>query len=140
LIFWSRRIVDTNRPVYAVSEDRITIILCRYHYVIHCYTHHEIYAMFVEYKLMKGDIMKTVHLEQAITKVGNSSGIIIPANLLRELGVGVSDVVKIDITPKKTKPSFNIDQLMANTDFDSQRKDVELKEWDLIKSAGREIV
>lgn len=96
--------------------------------------------MFVEYKLMKGDIMKTVHLEQAITKVGNSSGIIIPANLLRELGVGVSDVVKVDITPKKTKPSFNIDQLMANTDFDSQRKDVELKEWDLIKSAGREIV
>ena len=89
---------------------------------------------------MKRHIMKTVHLEQAITKVGNSSGIIIPANLLRELGVGVSDVVKVDITPKKTKPSFNIDQLMANTDFDSQRKDLELKEWDLKKSAGREII
>jgi antitoxin component of MazEF toxin-antitoxin module len=89
---------------------------------------------------MKGHIMKTVHLEQAITKVGNSSGIIIPANLLCELGVGVSDVVKVDITPKKTKPSFNIDQLMVNTDFDSQRKDVELIEWELKKSAGREII
>jgi antitoxin component of MazEF toxin-antitoxin module len=53
--------------------------------------------------------MKTVHLKQAITKVGNSSGIIIPANLLRELGVGVSVVMKVDITPKKTKPSFNIE-------------------------------
>ena len=84
--------------------------------------------------------MKTVHLEQAITKVGNSSGIITPVNLLRELCLGVSDVVEVDITPKKTKPSFNIDQLMANTDFDSQRKDIELKEWDLIKSAGREII
>lgn len=89
---------------------------------------------------MKGHIMKTVHLEQAITKVGNSSGIIIPANLLCELGVGVSDVVKVDITPKKTKPSFNIDQLMVNTDFDSQRKDVELIEWELKKSAVREII
>lgn len=84
--------------------------------------------------------MKTVHLEQAITKVGNSSGIIIPANLLRELGVGVSDVVKLEITPKKTKPSFDIDQLMANTDFVSQRKDQELQEWDSIASVGREIV
>lgn len=84
--------------------------------------------------------MKTVHLEQAITKVGNSSGIIIPANLLRELGVGVSDVVKLEITPKKTKPSFDIDQLMANTDFVSQRKDPELQEWDSIATVGREIV
>jgi toxin YoeB len=30
--FWSRRIDDTNRLVYAVDDDFITIILCRYHY------------------------------------------------------------------------------------------------------------
>ena len=29
---WSRRIDDTNRLVYAVDEDRFTIISCRYHY------------------------------------------------------------------------------------------------------------
>ena len=30
--FWSRRIDDTNRLVYAVDESQITIIACRYHY------------------------------------------------------------------------------------------------------------
>ena len=30
--FWSRRIDDTNRLVYAVDEAYITIISCCYHY------------------------------------------------------------------------------------------------------------
>ena len=30
--FWSRRIDDTNRLVYAVDDVYITIISCRYHY------------------------------------------------------------------------------------------------------------
>lgn len=30
--FWSRRIDDTNRLVYAVDKNQITIIACRYHY------------------------------------------------------------------------------------------------------------
>lgn len=30
--FWSRRIDDTNRLVYAVDDDNLTIISCRYHY------------------------------------------------------------------------------------------------------------
>lgn len=30
--FWSRRIDDTNRLVYAVADDYLTIISCRYHY------------------------------------------------------------------------------------------------------------
>ena len=30
--FWSRRIDDTNRLVYAVSDQALTIISCRYHY------------------------------------------------------------------------------------------------------------
>ena len=30
--FWSRRIDDTNRLVYAVDDQAITIISCRYHY------------------------------------------------------------------------------------------------------------
>ena len=30
--FWSRRIDDTNRLVYAVDNNFITIISCRYHY------------------------------------------------------------------------------------------------------------
>jgi toxin YoeB len=30
--FWSRRIDDTNRLVYAVDDSAITVIACRYHY------------------------------------------------------------------------------------------------------------
>ncbi|WP_096042717.1 Txe/YoeB family addiction module toxin [Pseudoalteromonas agarivorans] len=30
--FWSRRIDDTNRLVYAVDETAITVISCRYNY------------------------------------------------------------------------------------------------------------
>ncbi|MEM5530645.1 Txe/YoeB family addiction module toxin [Gammaproteobacteria bacterium AS21] len=30
--FWSRRIDDTNRLVYAVDDRAITVISCRYHY------------------------------------------------------------------------------------------------------------
>lgn len=30
--FWSRRIDDTNRLVYAVDDSALTIISCRYHY------------------------------------------------------------------------------------------------------------
>jgi toxin YoeB len=30
--FWSRRIDETNRLVYAVDSSSITIISCRYHY------------------------------------------------------------------------------------------------------------
>jgi toxin YoeB len=30
--FWSRRIDDTHRLVYAVDKDDLTIIACRYHY------------------------------------------------------------------------------------------------------------
>ena len=30
--FWSRRIGETNRLVYAVDAEQLTIISCRYHY------------------------------------------------------------------------------------------------------------
>jgi len=30
--FWSRRIDETNRLVYAVDDDLVTLISCRYHY------------------------------------------------------------------------------------------------------------
>jgi toxin YoeB len=30
--FWSRRIDDTNRLIYAIDDEKITIISCRYHY------------------------------------------------------------------------------------------------------------
>ncbi len=30
--FWSRRIDEKNRLVYAIDDDQLTIISCRYHY------------------------------------------------------------------------------------------------------------
>ena len=31
-VFWSRRVDESNRLVYAVNDSHITIISCRYHY------------------------------------------------------------------------------------------------------------
>ena len=33
--FWSRRIDESNRLVYVADDNRLTIILCRYHYYSH---------------------------------------------------------------------------------------------------------
>ncbi len=30
--FWSRRIDETNRLVYVIDNDQLTILSCRYHY------------------------------------------------------------------------------------------------------------
>ena len=30
--FWSRRIDETNRFVYAIDDNSLTVISCRYHY------------------------------------------------------------------------------------------------------------
>ena len=30
--FWSRRVDESNRLVYAVDDNHITVISCRYHY------------------------------------------------------------------------------------------------------------
>ena len=30
--FWSRRIDDTHRLIYAITDEYITLISCRYHY------------------------------------------------------------------------------------------------------------
>ncbi len=30
--FWSRRIDESNRLVYAIDDNQLTIISCRYHY------------------------------------------------------------------------------------------------------------
>ena len=30
--FWSRRVDDVHRLVYAIEKDQIVIIVCRYHY------------------------------------------------------------------------------------------------------------
>jgi toxin YoeB len=31
--YWSRRITDEHRVVYAITEQEIRIVACRYHYV-----------------------------------------------------------------------------------------------------------
>jgi toxin YoeB len=31
--FWSRRITDEHRLVYAVDQERLVIIQCRFHYI-----------------------------------------------------------------------------------------------------------
>ncbi len=83
--------------------------------------------------------MESVRLEKTIIRIGNSSGITIPSNVMKELGVGINDVVVLEITAKKKKLSFDVEKLMTNTDFEAQRKDHVLREWTSLPIEGQEV-
>lgn len=84
-------------------------------------------------------------MEKTLTKVGNSTGFTIPAEWLAEMHLNLGSKVTIVrerggffVKPKKSKPKFNIKDLMANTDFEAQRNDEELQAWNNKPRVGRE--
>ena len=47
-------------------------------------------------------------MEAELKQWGNSVGIIVPAEKLRDLGVGAGDLIEIEILPKKRVEGFGI--------------------------------
>jgi antitoxin component of MazEF toxin-antitoxin module len=84
--------------------------------------------------------MKSVNLEQTVTKIGNSHGVIIPAKTMKELGITTEDLVELVITVKRKPPEYNIKELMANTDFVAQSESDSLTTWHRDTAVGKEIV
>lgn len=85
------------------------------------------------------DHQESLVFEQYVKKVGNSNGLIIPSATIKSLSIEEGELVQVEIKKIKKKPTFNIDELMANTDFEAQRNDPTLKEWNDMTSEGREI-
>ena len=85
-------------------------------------------------------------MQTTVRKIGNSAGIILPARLLRELGIREGDTLEITVEDGKLvaqkvarpKPVFDLASLVANTDFDAMRNDEELQQWQAMPPAGRE--
>ena len=85
-------------------------------------------------------------MQTTVRKIGNSAGIILPARLLRELGIREGDALEITVEDGKLvaqkvarpKPVFDLASLVVNTDFDAMRNDEELQQWQAMPPAGRE--
>ena len=87
-------------------------------------------------------------MQTTVRKIGNSTGIILPARLLRELGIREGDALEITVEDGKLvaqkiarpKPVFELASLIANTDFDAIRNDEELQQWQAMPPTGRELI
>ncbi len=83
-------------------------------------------------------------MNTSIRKIGNSSGMILPAVILKKLHLSEGDEVEISengsqimITPKKNKPKFTLKELLAQCDLDAPMPEA-AKEWDEMPVVGQE--
>ena len=83
-------------------------------------------------------------METSVRSIGNSKGAVIPAQLLKALNLEVGD--KLDaraengvliITPKRTKPKYHLDELLAKCDETAPMPEP-LEEWDRSQPVGEE--
>lgn len=82
-------------------------------------------------------------MKRTLIKVGNSIGLTIPAQWLSEMHLEQGSKVTIarehdGIFVKPVNPTFNLKELIANTDFEAQRNDPELQCWNNKPNVGRE--
>jgi antitoxin ChpS len=83
-------------------------------------------------------------MELSIRKLGNSAGIIFPSTLLRSLNLSIGSAIhaeqiegKIVLTPK-VKSRYTLSELLAQCDLSAPVPE-DVKAWDLIAPAGKEI-
>lgn len=90
--------------------------------------------------------LKRNGMDISIRKIGNSKGVVIPASLLKELGLDVNDKANVKaengclvIEPKpRPKNKYSLDELLAKCDENAPVPQ-EIKDWDPIESVGDEI-
>ena len=74
-------------------------------------------------------------MEICIRKIGNSKGAVIPAPLLKELGVDSGQIMQANIVEgrlvieKITKPEYSLDELLRQGDQEAFVLDEEDKNW-----------
>jgi len=83
-------------------------------------------------------------MEICIRKIGNSKGAVIPAPLLKELGLDVGQIAQADIQDgrliiqKLVKKKYTLSELLAKCDEHAEMPK-ELLEWDQLDTVGDEI-
>lgn len=84
-------------------------------------------------------------MEVKIQQWGNSAAIRMPSALLKQMSLGVGDVLRVvsasadalTMKPAKAKPHYNLADLMAQCDL-SAPEPAELAAWNQMQPVGRE--
>ena len=84
-------------------------------------------------------------MKTALRNIGNSKGMVFPAQLLNEMNAVVGDEFDVTIqdgryvvTPLSFKPKYKLSDLLAKCDESAPIPD-EMIEWDNIQPVGNEI-
>lgn len=83
-------------------------------------------------------------MEICIRKIGNSKGAVIPAPLLKELGLDVGQIAQADVKDgqlviqKMKKKKYSLNELLAKCDSNAPLPKG-LAEWDNIQPVGNEV-
>ena len=81
-------------------------------------------------------------------KIGNSTGFIINAQDLNSIGIKQGDDVEytiesgklvIEKSKRKGAKKYDINELLANTDFEALKADKDLQDWENISPVGKEV-
>lgn len=83
-------------------------------------------------------------MQTLVRKIGNSTGMIIPANILKKYSLSVGDQLDIQddngrivIVPIQTKPKYTLTQLLSKCD-ETAPMFQELIDWDKTPEVGNE--
>ncbi|PIE42046.1 MAG: AbrB family transcriptional regulator [Gammaproteobacteria bacterium] len=81
----------------------------------------------------------------SIKKWGNSSGVIIPASALKELGLAVGDALDVTVdgdalTLKRTRPVFTLEELLEKSADGAFDLDEEDRQWLNSPGVGKELI
>lgn len=84
-------------------------------------------------------------MEVKIQQWGNSAAIRMPSALLKQMSLGVGDVLRVvsasvdalTMQPAKVKPHYNLADLMAQCDLNAPEP-AELAAWNAMQPVGRE--
>lgn len=85
-------------------------------------------------------------MNTTIRKIGNSSGAIIPSELLRRMNLKDGDNITISeernslvITKAMNRPRYTMEELLSQCDIEAAMPEV-LSEWDSMPLAGDEVL
>ena len=85
-------------------------------------------------------------MEIAIRKIGNSKGAVIPAPLLKELGVDAGQIMQANVIDgrlvieKMKQPEYSLNDLLAQCSPENMTLDEEDKSWLNDTPVGKEVV
>ena len=85
-------------------------------------------------------------MEICIRKIGNSKGAVIPAPLLKDLGVDEGQILQANIVEgrlvieKMIKPEYSLNDLLAKCEPEAMTLDDEDKTWLNDSPVGKEVI